>query len=90
MTKQPSCKKGRASSPKPDAAKASAPSKLDCLVTLLRKPGGARIEELASGTGWQKHSVRGALAGTLKKKGHTISSDVTDGVRRYRIAEAQA
>ena len=51
---------------------------------------GASIDELASATGWQKHSVRGALAGTLKKKGHAISSDVIDGVRRYRIAETQA
>jgi hypothetical protein len=37
-------------------------------------------------TGWQQHSVRGALAGALKKRGHTINSDKVDGVRRYRIA----
>ena len=65
-------------------------SKLDTLVTLLRRPTGATIQELAVATAWQTHSVRGALAGTLKKKGHTISSEVIDGVRRYRIAEAQA
>ncbi|WP_417497453.1 DUF3489 domain-containing protein [Maricaulis sp.] len=37
-------------------------------------------------TGWQAHSVRGALAGALRKKGHIITSTVDDGVRRYRIA----
>lgn len=89
MTKQSSTK-ARAISPKPDAEKVATPSKLDRLVTLLRQPGGAAIDELTAGTGWQNHSVRGALAGTLKKKGHAISSEVTDGVRRYRIAEAQA
>jgi hypothetical protein len=70
--------------------KTRSPSKLDTLVTLLRNGTGATIDDLASATGWQKHSVRGALAGTLKKKGHSISSEVVDGARRYRIAETQA
>ena len=65
-------------------------SKVDTLVGLLRQPTGATIQELAAATAWQTHSVRGALAGTLKKKGHTISFGVVDGVRRYRIAEGQA
>jgi hypothetical protein len=33
--------------------------------------------------------VRGALAGTLKKKGHSISSEIVDGTRRYRIQKVQ-
>jgi hypothetical protein len=70
--------------------KAKGTSKLDTLVALLRQTMGASIDELATATAWQKHSVRGALAGTLKKKGHVISSNVIDGVRRYRIAKAQA
>ena len=36
-------------------------------------------------TGWQTHSVRGALAGSLKRKGHVVTSDKVDGVRRYRV-----
>jgi hypothetical protein len=76
--------------PKTGADKAKSTSKLDTLVALLRQPRGASIDELATATAWQKHSVRGALAGTLKKKGHVISSDVVDEVRRYRIAETQA
>ena len=90
MTKAASSKKGARGASNIDTGKVVGPSKLDTMVNLLRQPTGTSIEELASATAWQKHSVRGALAGTLKKKGHVISSDVVDGVRRYRIAEAHA
>lgn len=82
-------KTGRAAS-KSKPAKVAGTSKLDILVKLLRRPTGATIQELASATNWQTHSVRGALSGTLKKKGHSIPSEVVEGVRRYRIAETQA
>lgn len=36
-------------------------------------------------SGWQAHSVRGFLAGTLKKKGKSVSSEKTDKRRVYRI-----
>jgi len=39
-------------------------------------------------TGWQQHSVRGAMAGALRKRGLIISSEKTDGVRRYRAVRA--
>jgi len=65
---------------------AGQPTKLNRLVAQLSKPEGASLEELMTLTGWQAHSVRGALAGSLKRKGHQIVSDKTDGVRRYRIA----
>jgi hypothetical protein len=81
---------GKTSTAKTTSSNSEGLSKLDTLVALLRRTSGATIAELASATGWQNHSVRGALAGTLKKKGHTIASEVVDGVRRYRIAEAQA
>lgn len=72
-----------------DPATAAAPSKLDRLVTLLRAPGGATLPELQAATGWQVHSVRGAMAGTLRKKGYSITSEKPeDGLRCYRIAEA--
>ncbi len=43
-------------------------------------------------TGWQAHSVRGFLAGTVKKKlGLTLVSDkAAEGPRRYRIMSAEA
>lgn len=77
------------SSPAPDRRAQPAVSKLDRLVSLLRAPEGATLSELASATGWQKHSVRGAMAGALRKKGHSVISEkAADGFRRYRIAEA--
>jgi hypothetical protein len=90
MSKTPSTAKPRRSTRKAGSDNVKGTSKLDTVVGLLRQANGASIDELATATAWQKHSVRGALAGTLRKKGHVISSDVIDGVRRYRIAEAQA
>jgi hypothetical protein len=89
MTKQSSTKTSRTTS-KNGRDKAAATSKLDTLVALLRRPSGASIVELSTATKWQPHSVRGALAGTLKKKGHSISSEIVDGTRRYRIQKVQA
>ncbi len=56
-------------------------------IDLLSRPDGASIEELQEVTGWQAHSVRGFLAGAIKKKlGLTLFSDKpADGPRRYRV-----
>lgn len=64
-------------------------SKLDRMISLLSHENGASLEELCTVTGWQAHSVRGAIAGSLKKKGHAITSEKIDGVRRYRIGDPQ-
>ncbi|MGL4238216.1 DUF3489 domain-containing protein [Tabrizicola sp.] len=70
-------------------ANARAVPKLDRLFILLRQPDGATITELMGATGWQAHSVRGAIAGALRKKGHTVVAEKTDGgERRYRLREA--
>lgn len=61
-------------------------TKLTRLVDLLRRHEGATLAELCAATGWQVHSVRGALAGTLKRKGYTITSEKIDAARRYRVA----
>lgn len=65
---------------------AKAPSKLDQLVTLLSQPGGVDLATMMATTSWQAHSVRGALAGSLRKKGHHIVSEKIEGVRTWRIA----
>ncbi|RDC59078.1 hypothetical protein HME9302_00256 [Alteripontixanthobacter maritimus] len=65
------------------------PTKLDTLEKLLKRKNGASIAEMMKATGWQQHSVRGAVAGALKKRGYAITSDNTDGVRRYRIEASQ-
>lgn len=63
------------------------PTKLDTLEKLLRRKQGASISEMMRATGWQAHSVRGALAGALKKRGLSITSTKEKDVRRYVIGE---
>jgi hypothetical protein len=64
-------------------------SKLDEILSLLGRLEGASMAELVATTGWQGHSVRGVLAGALKKKGHVVRSEKIDGERRYRIGAEQ-
>jgi hypothetical protein len=63
-------------------------TKLVKLLQLLNRPEGASIEDMMQATEWQQHSVRGFLAGTVKKKmGLALTSSNAEGeVRRYRIA----
>ena len=50
------------------------------LIAMLRAPEGATIEEIMAATNWASHTIRGALAGALKKKlGLTITSEKVDG-----------
>ena len=62
-------------------------TKQELVLTLLRRSSGASIEEIMQATTWQQHSVRGFLAGTVKKKLglELASSKPNDEVRRYRI-----
>ena len=54
----------------------------------LRRPEGATVDEVASVTGWQRHTVRGVFSGTLKKKlGLILASAKEERGRVYRIAE---
>jgi hypothetical protein len=65
-------------------------TKLAKLIAALDAPGGADLSALMGVTGWQSHSVRGALAGTLKKRmGLVIESEKREGVRFYRITRAE-
>lgn len=50
------------------------------LITMLRAPDGATLEEIAAALAWRPHTIRGAMAGALKKKlGLTISSEKIEG-----------
>jgi hypothetical protein len=62
-------------------------TKLELIIARLRRPDGATIHELQKLTGWQAHSVRGAISGTLKKKGHSVTSTKVDGKLRYQLAD---
>lgn len=80
--------------PKPAEDATPAPAKatrgkLGEIAALLRRPEGATVEQMIAATGWQAHSVRGAMSGALKKKlGLTIASEKTEAGRIYRIVEA--
>ena len=66
---------------------APAKTKIASVVNLLRNPGGATLETMMRATGWQAHSVRGALAGSIKKgMGLHVVSEKANGVRIYRIS----
>jgi hypothetical protein len=62
-----------------------AASKISRVLLLLQRPEGTNLDEMVAATGWLPHTTRAALTG-LKKKGHTITSEKEDDVRRYRIA----
>jgi hypothetical protein len=73
------------SEPQPDPKR---PSKQDVVIAMLRQPEGATVDEVASVTGWQRHTVRGVFSGTLKKKlGLALASAQEKRGRVYRIAE---
>jgi hypothetical protein len=56
---------------------------------MLQAPNGATINAIADATGWQPHSVRGFLAGVIRKKlGLNLVSTAAESGRVYRIMEA--
>lgn len=81
--------KSTAAKPKVDA-KAKPISKGEQITALLKKAKGASIAELMKATGWQSHSVRGFLAGSLKRKGIFVESEKVKDERRYRISAGSA
>ena len=73
-------------SPSEDPTLAVPKGKLGVVVELLRRDGGARLDELMTATGWQAHSVRGVIAGAIKKKlGLKVASEKSDAGRVYSI-----
>ena len=62
-------------------------SKTNKVLDLLKRPGGVTAKELMKATGWQPHSVRGFLSGTIgKKMGLTVTSAKgEDGERSYSV-----
>jgi hypothetical protein len=61
-------------------------SKTAQVVAMLQRKNGATLAEIVDKMGWQKHTVRGFMAGAMKKAGYTIESFKSDkGERSYRI-----
>jgi len=71
----------------PAAAAVPRVTKRSLLIDLLKREGGASLDELIEATGWLPHTTRAAMTG-LRKAGMDVTSDKVERVRRYRIAEA--
>jgi hypothetical protein len=79
----------------PQAASAKKPTtaprggtKTDNILDLLKRPGGVTLQELVKATGWQPHSVRGFMSGTIgNKMGTPVESfKGAEGDRSYRLS----
>ena len=94
----PRSSKRTTSKPKPGARSASASPKTATrpetkharVIAMLRSAGGATIASIMTATDWQQHSVRGFLAGVVRKKlGLNLVSEQTDKGRVYRIKDGR-
>lgn len=74
-------------SPQSSDALTPALTKRGIILGLLARPEGASLDEMVTATGWLPHTTRAMLTG-LKKKGHVLTSEKLDGVRRYRATKA--
>ena len=76
--------KASRTSPKLERSKGG---KQGMLIEMLKRPEGATIQQVVDATGWLPHTVRGAIAGALKKKRglNVVSSKGLGGLRVYRI-----
>ena len=79
----PAKRKARASAKPGKAAAGQKPTpragtKQALMIDLLKRPEGATVEQIAAATGWQHHTIRGAISGALKKKlGLTVEATRT-------------
>ena len=77
---------GNVKSPKVDPG-----SKQSRVIAMLQSPSGTTIAAMMKATGWQQHSVRGFLAGVVRKRLKLkLGSKKVDGQRVYRIASARS
>jgi hypothetical protein len=71
---------------KPESGAPREGSKTAQVVAMLQRKNGATLSEIMDKMGWQRHTVRGFMAGTMKKAGHEVESFKPEGGERtYRI-----
>jgi hypothetical protein len=77
--------------PKQPVRRTRTDSKQAQVIEMLRRPQGASVVAIMKATGWQPHSVRGFLAGVVRKKlGLSIVSEKSSDERLYRIIAGKA
>ena len=62
-----------------------ADTKISTVVALLSRMGGASIDDLVAATGWQRHTIRGAISGQLRKRGLQVVSRRQNGTTVYAL-----
>lgn len=78
--------KGRKAAPAADTATPRKGSKTAQVVAMLQRKNGATLAEIVQKMGWQKHTVRGFMAGAMKKAGYQVESFKPEGGERtYRL-----
>src|ERR1700757_1646157 len=87
----PTTKSSRHGAGDPEPKRADRGSKQSRVIALLQSPTGATIEAMMKATGWQPHSVRGFLAGVVRKRLKLkLGSKKVDGNRVYQIASGNS
>ena len=85
----PAATKPASTGKKPAKADSDGPragSKMAEVIAMMQRAKGASITEIMSAMGWQRHTVRGFVAGALKKAGYTVESFKPEGGERsYRL-----
>jgi Protein of unknown function (DUF3489) len=88
-TAKPAARKRSTAAPSRSAARPD--TKHARIIAMLRMPTGTTITAIMTATDWQQHSVRGFLAGVVRKKlGLNLVSEQTDKGRVYRIRDGKA
>lgn len=86
-TTPPRAKRTKTAAAAPPTAKLT---RADQMIDMMRVEGGATARALAEAVGWQVHSVRGFIAGTLKKRPDLIVTAArVDGATRYSVSAAE-
>jgi hypothetical protein len=81
-------KKAPKKATQPEGAGPREGSKTAQVVTMLQRKNGATLTEIMDQMGWQKHTVRGFMAGAMKNAGYSVESFKPDGGERtYRISK---